>query len=45
MKILEFIGALMFLAALVLFFSDPKGALNSVADVLASPTPRIGPPK
>ncbi|MEZ4750950.1 MAG: hypothetical protein R3B54_10100 [Bdellovibrionota bacterium] len=43
MKILEFIGALMFLAAVALFFSDPKGALSSVADVLESPTPRIGP--
>ena len=41
MKILEFLGALMFLAALTLFLSDPKGALQSVSDVLESPTPRI----
>ena len=44
MKITEFLGALMFLAALLLFTSAPKAALKSIDEVLRTPTPRITTP-
>lgn len=41
MKITEFLGALMFLAALLLFVSSPKEALKSIEGVIATRSPRI----
>ena len=41
MKITEFFGAIMFLAAILLFASSPKEALKSIEGVLSTPSPRI----